>query len=286
MIMDRKFMDNRKFVSISDGKIQLNTDAITDIYKQWDELKKRDPRRQQNANISEFFSTLQQNIEQFTKVAEITGAPYTLKNIKGVPEGFSKIHVLKDKLQFPNLGDAVMFIDDMKDEFGDYYDITSFNDYKAINSEFPGYAHAISGKSEDTIPCPMIRYNDTNNGIGKALLAIGNGDFNKCVFLNSTTNQIEAIFEKVKDAYTAYMEHRDVFENVTIDLGLDDSEIEPESLSLGLGLGPGRGSKLEGKLDENMQNQFMKYIDFSKVNIPEFDTDDGKSEPDDEMELE
>lgn len=216
-------MEN-KFSTVTNGKLQINTDAIKDMFDQWNELK-RDARRPYNENVSKFFDTISENSEQLSSVVSLLGKDMSLSiKVKGVPKAFSQMSISSNRIFFPEVHSVIKF-DDLKDAFGDYIDFTKMDDYKISETETSQDAmpFVVSGvRDSDIESYPILHYygdGKSTKEINEAMRELGEIGINKEVFVTSMANEIEGIIKDFEESFKRNQEYKEA---------VDNGDIEPD----------------------------------------------------------
>ena len=221
-----------KFTSVENGKLQINTDAIKDMFDQWNKLK-RESRRTYNENVSEFFTTIQENSEQLSSVASLFGKNFVFLT-KGVPDAFKEVSISNTQISFPKINAKIDFAD-LKDEFNNNIDFSKIDEYKKLRTTPHGNTWVISGEmfgktmsdtcQSDAYQFHILSYKessyDTSDNMGKVLRELGENGIDKEAFVTSIANEIERIVEKFEESFKRGQEYMEAVDNGDIESDIE-----------------------------------------------------------------
>ncbi len=213
-------MEN-KFSTVTNGKLQINTDAIKDMFDQWNELK-RDSRRSYNENVSEFFTIIQENSEQLSSLVSLLGKDVVLSiTVKGVPDAFKEMSITNTQISFPKI-DAKINFTDLKDRYNNNIDFSKINEYKKLRATPHSDTWVISGEI-GVRHFQILSYKETgldmSDKMGKALRELGENGIDKETFVASMANEIEGIVKDLEENFKRDQEYMEA---------VDNGDIEPD----------------------------------------------------------
>jgi hypothetical protein len=213
-------MEN-KFSTVTNGKLQINTDAIKDMFDQWNELK-RDSRRSYNENVSKFFTIIQENSEQLSSLVSLLGKDVVLSiTVKGVPDAFKEMSITNTQISFPKI-DAKINFTDLKDRYNNNIDFSKINEYKKLRATPHSDTWVISGEI-GVRHFQILSYKETgldmSDKMGKALRELGENGIDKETFVASMANEIEGIVKDLEENFKRDQEYMEA---------VDNGDIEPD----------------------------------------------------------